>query len=341
MMPLVRALLGFVSSLFRSRLSLQLEIVVLRHQLTLYQRSSRRPCVRPSDRILWSWLSRGWSRWKEVLVFVQPATVLAWQRTRFRDHWARLSRRHPGRPAIPKELRKLIRDIAAANPQWGSPRILGEVRKLGIAVAKSTIEKYRMRPPRPSSPSWRAFLKHHLTELVALDFFTVLTVGFKVLFVLIVLAHNRRKVVHFNVTAHPTAQWTAQQLVETFPWETAPKYLLRDRDAVYGEWFQRRAAHLGLDQILTAPRSPWQNAHAERLIGSIRRECLDQVIVLSEGHLRRLLTSYFRYYHRWRTHLSLAMDCPDTRPVQSSDQGAVVAFPEVGGLHHHYERVAA
>ncbi len=147
--------------------------------------------------------------------------------------------------------------------------------------------------------------------------------------------------VHFNVTEHPTAQWMAQQLVEAFPWETAPKYLLRDRDAVYGAKFQRRVANLGIDQVLTAPRSPWQNAYAERMIGSIRRECLDQVIVLSEGHLRCLLANYFQYYHRWRTHLSLGMDCPDTRPVQPPEQGAVVAFAEVGGLHHHYERMAA
>ena len=341
MMPIGRALLAFLASLFRSRLSLQLEIVALRHQLTIYERSIRRPRVRMTDRLFWSWLSRGLSRWRDVLVFVRPATVFAWQRRRFRGHWARLSQRGPGRPAIPTELRALIREISAANPRWGSPRILGELRKLGIPVAKSTIEKYRVRPRRPPSPAWRTFLKNHATELVALDFFTVPTVGFKVLFVLIVLAHARRKVLHFNVTEHPTAQWTAQQLVEAFPWDTAPKYLLRDRDAVYGAWFQRRAASLGLEQVLTAPQSPWQNPYVERVVGSIRRECRDHVIVFSEGHLRRLLTSYFRYYHCWRTHLALAMDCPEPRPVLPPERGAVIAFPEVGGLHHHYERRAA
>jgi len=205
MMPIGRALLAFVTSLFRSRVSLQVEIVALRHQLTVYERSIRRPRVRRSDRIFWAWLARHWARWREALVFVQPATVLAWQRQRFRDHWARLSRRHPGRPAIGQEVRALIREISAANPQWESPRILGELRKLGIPVAKSTVEKYCVRPRQPASPAWRAFLKNHLPELVALDFFTVPTVGFKVLFVLVVLAHARRKVVHFNVTAHPTA----------------------------------------------------------------------------------------------------------------------------------------
>jgi putative transposase len=240
MLPLLHALVAFVVGLVRSRLSLQVEIVALRHQLAVYKRSIRRPPIRPPDRILWAWLARYWTRWRDVLVFVQPATVLAWQRRRFRAHWARLSRRTPpGRPAVSEELRSLIRDISTANPRWGSPRILGELRKLGITVAKSTVEKYRIRPHRPPSPSWRAFLKSHMRELVALDFFTVPTVGFKVLFVLIVLAHDRRKVLHFNVTEHPTAQWTAQQLVEAFPWDTAPKYLLRDRDAVYGTCFQR------------------------------------------------------------------------------------------------------
>ncbi|HSB81080.1 MAG TPA: integrase core domain-containing protein [Candidatus Methylomirabilis sp.] len=307
----------------------------------LYQRSIRRPYVRPGDRILWSWLARHWACWRDVLVFVRPAIVIAWQRNRFREHWAHLSQREPGRPAISKDIRELIREISAANPRWGSPRILGELRKLGIPVGKSTVEKYRVRPQRPSSPSWRAFLNSHMTELVALDFFTVPTVGFRVLFVLVILAHARRKVIHFDVTAHPTARWAAQQLVEAFPWETAPKYLLRDRDAVYGQWFQRRVANLGIEQVLTAPRSPWQIAHAERLIGGLRRECLDQVTVFSEGHLRRLWANYFQYYHRWRTHLSLAMDCPEARPVPPPDQGAAFAFPEIGGLHHHYERIAA
>jgi transposase InsO family protein len=342
MMPIVRALLVFVVRVFRSRVSLQMEIVALRHQLAVYQRSVRRPPIHPTDRILWSWLARRWSRWREVLVFVQPATVIAWQRKRFRDHWARLSRAgRLGRPAIPENVRNLIRAISMANPRWGSPRILGELRKLGIAVAKSTVEKYRVYPSRPASPSWRAFLKNHLSEIVALDFFTVPTVSFRVLFVLIVLAHDRRRILHFNVTEHPTAQWTAQQLVEAFPWHPAPRYLLRDRDAVYGQAFQRRVTGLSMTQVLTAPRSPWQNPFAERLIGSIRRECLDQVIVFSEAHLRRVLAGYVAYYHRWRTHLSLAMDAPDRRPVQLPEEGAVVAVPEVGGLHHHYERRAA
>jgi len=259
MTPIVRALLAFVTSLFRSRVSLQVEIVSLRHQLTVYERSIRRPRVRRSDRIFWSWLARHWARWREVLVFVQPATVLAWQRQRFRDHWARLSRREPGRPAIPTEVRALIREISAANPRWGFPRIQGELRKSGIAVAKSTGEKYRVRHRTPPSATWTTVLRSHVTDLMSIDFFPVPTVGFRVLFVLGVFAHDGRTVIHFNVTEHPTAHWTAQQIVEAFPWETASRYLLRDRDAVSGDIFERRLKGLGIAQVRTAPRSLWQS----------------------------------------------------------------------------------
>jgi transposase InsO family protein len=273
---------------------------------------------------------------------VQPQTVLAWQRKRFRDHWRRLSQRGtPGRPAIAKDIRDLIRTMWQANPTWGSPRIVGELRKLGITVAKSTVEKYRTRPRKAPSPTWKTFLKNHARDLVALDFFTVPTVTFKVLFVLVILAHERRRIVHFNVTEHPTAQWTAQQVVEAFPWDEAPRYLLRGRDRIYGMAFQQRVRHMGIKEVLTAPQSPWQNPYVERLIGSIRRECLDHVMVFHERHLQCLLTSYFSYYHDWRTHLSLAMDCPKSRSIQPPDGGRVITMPEVGGLHHHYERRAA
>jgi len=228
-----------------------------------------------------------------------------------------------------------------ANPTWGAPRIVGELRKLGIEVAKSTVEKYQVRPRMPSSPTWKTFLKTHVRDLVSLDFFVVPTVTHRVLFVLLILAHERRRIVHFNMTEHPTAQWTAQQVVDAFPWDEAPRYVLRDRDRVYGAAFQQRVQHMGIEEVLTAPRSPWQNPYVERLIGSIRRECLDHVIVLSEHHLRRILTDYFAYYHTWRTHLALEMDSPERRPVQPPERGRVLVVPEVGGLHHHYERQAA
>ena len=342
MRTLICALVAFVSTLYRSRLALQLENVALRHQLTVYQRTTKRPRISTGDRILWSWLSRDWSGWRNDLVIVQPRTVIAWQRKRFRNHWTKLSKQgRPGRPPVSKEIRALIRKMSQANTGWGSPRIVGELRKLGIDVAKSTVEKYRVRPSKPPSPTWKTFLKNHVRDLVAIDFFVVPTVRFKILFVLVVLVHHRRKVVHFNVTEHPTAQWTAQQIIEAFPWDSAPQYLLRDRDGIYGTQFQRRVKSMGIEEVLTAPRSPWQNAFVKRVIGSIRRECLDHVIVLKERHLKRVLASYFHYYHGWRTHLSLAMDSPESRPEQLPAHGNVVEFPEVGGLHHHYERLAA
>jgi hypothetical protein len=261
---------------------MQLEMMALRHQLAVYQRSARRPRLKAGDRLLWAWLSPLWTGWQKVLIFVQPRTVITWQRRRFRDYWAKLSQGgKPGRPPVSQEVRTLIRQLSTANPLWGSPRIVGELRKLGIEVAKSTVEKYRVRPRKPSSPTWKAFLENHVSEWVAMDFFVVPTVDFKVLFVLVILAHERRRVVHFNVTAHPTEH------------------------------------------------------------GSIRRDCLDHVIVLNERHLKRVLSRYFNYYHHWRTHPSLSMDSPESRPVQLPAQGAMIEYPEVGGLHHHYERRAA
>ena len=212
---------------------------------------------------------------------------------------------------------------------------------ISINVAKSTVEKYRVHARKPPSPTWKTFLKNHMQDLVSLDFFVVPTVTHKVLFVLLILAHHRCRVVHFNVTEHPTAEWTAQQVVQAFPWDEAPQYLLRDRDRIYGTTFRQRVKHMGIKEVVIAPRSPWQKPYVERLIGSIRRDLLDQVIVLNEGHLRRLLQSYVDYYHCFRTHLSLAMDCPVPRPVLTPDRGKVIAVPEVGGLHHHYEWIAA
>jgi putative transposase len=342
MVPIISALLSFVASLFRSRASLCLEHLALRHQLVVYKQTVYRPRLRWTDRVLWGWLSRLWRGWLDALIFVQPRTVIAWQRQRFRDHWRQLSQPGtPGRPTLAKEVRDLIRTMWQANPTWGAPRIVGELRKLGIEVAKSTVETYRVRPQKPPSPTWKTFLKNHEQDLVALDFFVVPTVTHKVLFVLLILAHDRRWVVHFNVTEHLTAEWTTQQIIEAFPWDKAPRYLLRDRDRIYGAYFRQRVRHMGIEEVLIAPKSPWQNPAVERLIGSIRRECLDHVIVLHERHLRRLLTAYFRYYHHWRTHRTLDMECPVPRPVQRPDVGLIHEVSEVGGLHHHYERRAA
>jgi putative transposase len=226
--------------------------------------------------------------------------------------------------------------MSQANPTWGSPRIIGELRKLGIDV-----EKYRVQPGTPPSPTWKAFLHNHVRDFVSMDFFVVPTVTYKGLFVLVILAHERRRVVHVNVTEHPTEQRTVQQVVAAFPWDETPRYLLRDRDRIYGAYFRQRVRNMGIEEVLIGPRSPWQNPYIERLIGSLRRECLDHVIVLHERHLKRVLQTYLTYYRRWRTHLALDKVCPEPPPVHPPEHGKVIAIPEVGGLHHHYERRAA
>jgi transposase InsO family protein len=232
--------------------------------------------------------------------------------------------------------------MAIANPLWGAPRIHGELLKLGIEVSQRTVSRLMPRRRKPPSQTWRTFLDNHLKDLVSIDFFVVPTATFRVLFGFLVLAHDRRLVIHFNVTAHPTAAWTAQQCVDAFPWDTAPRYLIRDRDSIFGQEVRGRIRGMGIEEVVIAPRSPWQSPYVERLIGSIRRECLDHVVVLNEKHLKRLLGDYIEnYYHRARTHLSLDKDCPLSRPVQSPAMGKIEDFPEVGGLHHRYERRAA
>jgi len=268
--------------------------------------------------------------------------VLRWQRRRFREHWTKLSGRPTGgRPPVSAELKALVTRMAAANPLWGAPRIHGELQKLGIEVAERTVSRLLPKRQTPPSQTWRTFLTNHVRDLVSVDFFTVPTAGWRILFVFVVLAHYRRRVVHFNVTEHPTAAWTAQQIVEAFPDDSAPAYLLRDRDTIYGHVFRQRLAGMQIREVVTAAQSPWQNPFAERFIGSIRRECLNHVVILSECHLRRILTAYFAYYHRARTHLSLAKDAPHGRPIEEPAAGRVVPLREVGGLHHRYVRRAA
>jgi transposase InsO family protein len=213
--------------------------------------------------------------------------------------------------------------------------------KLGIEISQAAVSKYMVRHRKPPSPSWRAFLNNHVKDLVSIDFFTVPTVTFNVLFVFVVMAHDRRRLVHFNVTDSPGAEWTAQQIVEAFPWDTAPRYLLRDRDGIYGQEFTTRVKHMGIKEVKTAPRSPWQSRYVERLIGTLRRDCIDHVIVLGDKHLRRILHDYLGYYHKCRTHLSLGKDAPEPRRVEPPDQGNIVEIPMVGGLHHRYRRLAA
>jgi putative transposase len=322
---------------------MHIEILALRHQLAVLQRrTSRRPSLRTADRLLWVMLLRVWSQWRSALVIVKPETVIGWQRKGFRLYWRWKSRAgKSGRPCVSREIRELIRQMSTVNPLWGAPRIHGELLKLGIQVSQATVAKYMERQRKPPSQTWRTFLENHVKELVATDFLVVSTVSFRLLFVFIVLGHDRRRAIHFNVTAHPTAEWTARQIAEAFPWDSAPGYLLHDRDCIYGASFHHRIAELGIREVLTAPRSPWQNAYAERFIGSVRRECLDHIIVFNESCLRRILKAYFEYYEHSRTHLALKKDAPASRAVQPPSFGTVIELPQVGGLHHRYERRAA
>ena len=321
---------------------LALENLALRHQLAVYERTATRPKLRTTDRLFWIWLAGVWAGWRQPLMIVTPDTVLRWQRRRFREHWTKLSGRPTaGRPPVNAEIIALARKMDAANPLWGAPRIHAELLKLGIDVAERTVSRLLPKRRSPPSQTWRMFLTNHVRDLVSIDFVTVPTARLRVLFVLVILAHHRRRVLHFNVTEHPTAAWTAQQLVDTFPDDSAPPYLLRDRDSVYGHAFRQRVKGMGICEVLTAPYSLWQNPFAERLIGSIRREGLDHVLVLGERHLRGILIRYLAYYPRARTHLALDKDAPDGRPIEPPARGSVMPLPEVGGLHHRYVRRAA
>jgi transposase InsO family protein len=339
---MILALFRSLLSALATRQTLFLENLALRQQLAVLQRDSKRPRLMQADRVFWVFLSRIWNGWARTLTLVKPETVIGWHRKGFKLYWRWKSRgASRGRPAVAPEIRKLIRTMSRANPLWGAPRIHGELLKLGIEVSQPAVSKYMVRTGQGPSQSWRTFLDNHLKELVSVDFFTVPTLTFQVLFVFVVLSHERRRIVHFDVTRFPTAKWTALQIVQAFPRGTAPRYLLRDRDGTYGHDFVRRMDSFGIEEVKIAPRSPWQNPYAERFIGTLRRDCLNHLIVLSENHLRRTVREYLSYYHTCRTHLSLDKDTPESRPIEPPGTGKVIEIPRVGGLHHRYTRRAA
>ena len=283
--------------------------MALRHHIGVLQRSVKRPKLSPADRLLWVWITTVWQEWKSAVIIVKPSTVVGWHRKGFRLFWTwKIRHGKPGRPALPEELRQLIRTMSRDNPLWGAPKIHGELLKLGIDIGETSVSKYMVRRRRPPSQTWKVFLDNHVKSMVSVDFFTVPTIRFQILYVFLVLAHERRRILHFAVTAHPTAEWTAQQLREAFPWDSAPRYMLRDRDRIYGKEFVGQVKAMGIQQVLSAPRSPWQRAYVERVIGTIRRECLDHMIVFSARCLYRHLQSFTDYYHRSRTHLALAKE---------------------------------
>ncbi len=341
MLRLLLALLETVRSAFKTRRDLALENLALRQQLSVLRHQVARARPTKTDRAFWVVLSQCWDRWTDSLVFVKPETVIRWHRKGFALFWTWKSRPKGGRPRVPREVRDLIRRMARENSTWGAPRIHGELLKLGFDLSEATVSRYMPRRREPPSPTWRTFLENHAGDLASIDFFVVPTATFRLLYVFVVLANERRRIVHFNVTDGPSAQWTGQQIIHAFPFDEAPRFLLRDRDKIYGRKFASRVHSMGIEQVLIAPRSPWQNPYVERVIGSIRRECLDHVIVLNEPHLRRILRKYFEYYATARTHLSLGKDSPTPRPVEPDHGGEVIALPMVGGLHHRYVRRAA
>src|ERR1700726_792525 len=337
MIGLLRFALAVLASPFKSKLRLEAENAVLRHQLiVLRRRLHGRVRLTNHERWFFIQLYRWFPSILQVLTIIRPETLVRWHRAGFRCYWRWKSRPQGGRPQIDTELRVLIRRISVENPLWGAPRIHGELLKLGFEVAQSSVAKYMVKrrgpPLRDGEPSCA------ITRRTApIDLFVVPTIGFDLLYAFVIVRLDRRDLIWINVTAHPTAEWVARQITEAFPWDEAPRYLIRDRDRIYGRVVTRRLRAMGIRDKPTAPASPWQNGFVERLIGSIRRECVDHIVVLGEAHLRRILKSYARYYNETRTHLALDKDAPVSRPVQRT--GVICSHAILGGLHHHYARV--
>ena len=330
--------LAVLASPFKSKLRLEAENAVLRHQLIVLRRRVRgRAQPTNNDRWFLAQMYRWFPSILKVVTIVQPETLVRWHRAGFRRYWRWKSNSRGGRPRIEMELRALIRRMSMENQLWGAPRIHGELLKLGFSVAQSTVAKYMVKRRGSPSQGWRIFLRNHAPDIAAMDVFVVPTIGFKLLYGFVIVRIDHRELVWINVTTNPTAEWIARQITEAFPWDGAPGYMIRDRDRIYGSLVTHRLRAMGIRDKPTAPASPWQNSFVERLIGSIRRECVDHVIVLGEAHLRRILKSYARYYNETRTHLALDKDAPVSRPVQRT--GVISSRAILGGLHHHYARV--
>src|ERR1700726_1807111 len=338
MRDLFRLIVWMVPDLFRSRTALEVEIWMLRQQINVLRRTApKKQTFSSIDRLIFVCLYRLVPGVRDALAIVKPETVIKWHRAGFRSYWSWKSRRGAGRPTVRQEIRKLIREMSIVNPVWGAPRIHGELLKLGVGIGQTSVAKYMVRRRDPPSQGWRTFLRNHPDGVAATDMFGVPTISLRLLYGLLIMGHGRRHILWFGVTAHPTAEWIANQATESCGWEQAPRYLIRDRDGAYGEVFIRRLRSIGIRDRPTSPRSPWENAYAERLIGSIRRECLDHVVVFGERHLRHILLSYMKYHNEIRTHLSLEKDAPVSRAVKLA--GTILCRPVLGGLHHQYVRI--
>jgi putative transposase len=334
------ALIAAVRAFLRNRSDLALEVLALRQQVAILKRKRPRPPLTARDRLFWIVLRRTWVRWRDVLLIVKPETVVGWHRAGFRAFWRWRSRPRSGRPKICSELRHLIQRLAEENPGWGAPKIHCELQKLGFAVSERTVARY-LRPLQrrvDARKRWRAFLENHREAIVAFDFFTVPTLTFAVLYCFFVIEHRRRKILHFNVTRHPTADWVVQQLREAFPDAGPYRYTILDRDSIFAGEVIAFLKATGLTAKRTSVQAPWQNGIAERWIGSCRRELLDHVIALNEPHLRRIIRDYIWYHQEDRIHDSLEKDTPNRRPVEPrpTADAAVISLPRLGGLHYRY-----
>ena len=337
---LAKFIFEFLRLIFRSKQDIVLENLALRQQLAVQQRSIKRPKIKNTDRIFWVWLSRIWNDWRSSLIIVKPPTVIGWHKKGFKLYWKRKSRR-VGRPNIDWELIKLIRRMQKENPTWTAQRIQGELVKLGLDVSDNTVAKYMRKSKSDDSKRqrWLTFLRNHTKHIVGIDLLVARTIFFKSIHVFVAISHDRRKILHFAVTANPNSQWAIQQLRETFAFDETTKYVIRDNDKIFSEDFKLHIKSFGLQDTPTAPRSPWQNPICERVIGTLRRECLYHMIILNERHLHDVLHEYINdYYNVSRTHMSLEKDSPVHRPVQAN--GKIVSKPILGGLHHVYSRVA-
>src|SRR5271163_3053583 len=335
---------GALARAFHSRRSIVLENIALRQQLAVLKRRRPRPRLDLLDKLFWVAARRFWSEWKQALIVVTPETVVRWHRAGFCLYWKLISRvrTRVGRRQTSKEIRQLIFRMVAENPTWGAPRIHGELLMLGFDVSERTISRWMRRAPRDPEPAkrWLAFLRNHREAIAAMDFFTVPTITFGVLYCFFVIGHDRRRILHCNVTRHPTSLWVIQQLRQAFPFDSAPRFLIFDRDAKYGLEVPAAVGSMRIDPIQTSFQSPWQNGVAERWVESCRRDLLDHIIAVNEGHLKRLLTEYVRYYHEDRTHLGLRKGTPTGRAC-ATPSGRITSRSRLGGLHHRYDRAAA
>src|SRR6266850_4225260 len=334
MIGLLCFVVAVLASPFKSKIRLEAENATLRHQLVVLRRKLKgRARLTSNDRWFFVQLYRWFPSILPAVMIIRPETLVRWHRAGFRRYWRWQSRRRGGRPPMEAELRALIRQMSTENLLWGAPRIHGELLKLGFELAQSSVAKYMVKHRGPPSQGWRTFLRNHAPDIAAMDLFVVPTISFRMLYGFVIVWLDRRDLVWINVTTNPTGEWVARQITEAFPWDMAPRYMIRDRDRIYGLVVTRRLRATGIRDKPTAPASPWQNGFAERLIGSIRRECVDHIIFLGEMHLRRILRFYARYYTSVRAHRSLHEDAPIFRPIQQT--GIIRSRPILGGLHRH------